>query len=65
MGSHPLEVAQSPAAPGGGGAGLPEGSQGLGPCRQFTVVLEIAGFNATPLSAYCRKRGLVPDHGDR
>jgi len=28
---------------------------------KFTVVLEIAGLNATELSAYCRERGLFPE----
>jgi len=31
----------------------------------FTVVLETAGLNATELSAYCRERGLDPEHVER
>ena len=29
---------------------------------KFTVVLEAAGLNATGLSAYCKERGLYPEH---
>jgi transposase-like protein len=32
---------------------------------KFTVVLEIAGLNATELSAYCRERGLYPEQVER
>ena len=28
---------------------------------KFTLVLEIAGLNATELSAYCKERGLFPE----
>jgi hypothetical protein len=34
---------------------------GWGPAGKFTVVLEIAGLNATELGGYCRKRGLSPE----
>jgi transposase len=39
--------------------------QGWGPTDKFTVVLEIAGLNASELSAYCRERGLYPEQGER
>jgi len=35
--------------------------EGWGAADKFTVVLETAAFNATELSAYCRKRGLYPE----
>ena len=53
------------AVAGRGGAGIREGTRGLERRRQVTVVLEIAGFNATELSAYCRERGLFPEQVSR
>jgi transposase len=38
---------------------------GWGAADKFTVVLETAGLNATELSAYCRERGLYPEHVER
>jgi transposase len=35
--------------------------EGWGPADKFTVVLEIAGLNATELGGYCRERGLFPE----
>ena len=32
---------------------------------KFTAVVEIAGFNATELSSYCRERGLFLEQVDR
>jgi len=62
---HPLQVAQGLAPAGGGGAGHPGGSRGLGASDKFTVVLETAGLNATELGGHCRERGLFPDQVDR
>lgn len=53
-----LQVAQSPAALGGGGTSLPEGPGGWAPADKLTVVLETAGFNATEIGAYSREQGL-------
>ncbi len=39
--------------------------EGWGASDKFTVVLEIAGLNATELSAYYRKRGLYPEQVER
>ncbi len=39
--------------------------EGWGATDKFTVVLETAGLNATELSAYCRERGLYPEHVER
>jgi transposase len=37
-------------------------NDGWSAADKFTVVLETAGLNATGLSAYCRERGLYPEH---
>ena len=40
--------------------------EGWGASDKFTVVLETAGFNATPeISAYCRERGPYPEQVSR
>jgi transposase-like protein len=39
--------------------------EGWSATDKFTVVLETAGLNATELSAYCRERGLFPEHVSR
>ena len=39
--------------------------EGWSTSDKFTVVLEIAGLNATELSAYCRQKGLYPEQVDR
>jgi transposase-like protein len=39
--------------------------EGWGATDKFTVVLEIAGLNATELSAYFRERGLYPEQVER
>ena len=39
--------------------------EGWSAADKFTVVLETAGLNATELSAYCRQKGLYPEHVDR
>jgi transposase-like protein len=36
--------------------------KGWSAADKFTLVLETAGLNATELSAYCRERGLFPEH---
>jgi transposase len=40
-------------------------SDGWSAADKFTVALEIAGLNATELSAYRRERGLYPEHVER
>jgi transposase len=39
--------------------------EGWSAADKFVVVLETAGMDATELSAYCRGRGLYPEHVER
>ncbi len=39
--------------------------EGLSAADKFKVVMEMAGLNATELSAYCRERGLFPGQVER
>ena len=58
-------MAKGLAKTGRGGAGHPEGSQGLGPATKFTVVLETGLLNFTELGGDCHERGLFPEQVDR
>ncbi len=59
---QPLQLEGAMAAAGKGGADSERDPAGWGATDKFTVVLETAGLNTTELSAYCRERGLYPEH---
>jgi len=42
-----------------------KGPEGWTATDKLTVVVETAGLNVTEFSAYCRERGLFPEHVER